>query len=108
MFEKPEFKKNEVPDNQELSREADPEKYRAISEAKSFEELFATIDQLGGIEGSQKFYDASGLKEKIGQVREGKRLFKGITRTGGLREKVFELFAEEIKKSEELEGLGVS
>lgn len=108
MFEKSEFKKSEISDNQGLDKEADLEKYRAISEAKSFEELFMAIDRLGGIQGSQKFYDANGLKEKIDQVRENKKLFSSITRTGGLRGKVLELFTEEIKKLEELEGLGIS
>jgi hypothetical protein len=72
------------------------DKYKAIAEAKNFDQLLAAIDQLGSIEGSSKTYSAEMLKERINKVRDGLGIYiEGITRTGGLRDKVIELFSRD-------------
>lgn len=91
---------------EEFPKQESEDKYKAIADAQSFEELLAAMDQLGGIEGSKaaggKFHSAEDLKERINLARGGSRLFlEGITRTGGLRDKVTELLSKESDKAKE-------
>lgn len=59
--------------------------------AKNFEELYAEIDRVGSVQGSEKFYSAKELKDVIDQVRNLKAGIRSITNTGGLRDRVAEL-----------------
>lgn len=84
------------------------ESKKLIAGAKSFEELYCILDQIGEVPGSQKVYSAARLKEKIEEVKkileqipqdERKEYFHGslldgITRTHGLRDKVRELLSK--------------
>lgn len=68
----------------------------AISEAQTFEDLFAALDEIGELKGS-RVYTAGELKEDIGKVRLVRGLIGKITRAGGLRDKVAELLEKELE-----------
>lgn len=68
-----------------------------ISGAQTFAELYQAIEQTGGLQGSQQFYQPLELKNIIERVRKGELDTSYITRTGGLRSRV-----EDIIKLEEL------
>jgi hypothetical protein len=67
------------------------EQQRMINDAQSFAELYQVIEQIGGLQGSQQFYQPSELKNIIERVRKGELNIYYITRTAGLRSKVEEL-----------------
>lgn len=68
-----------------------------ISGAQTFGELYQAIEQAGGLQGSQQFYQPSELRSIIERVQKGELDTSYITRTGGLRSRV-----EDIIKLEEL------
>jgi len=69
------------------------EKKREITfdEARSFDELYTLIDHMGGVQGSQEFYEPEPLKDLISKVETGKLSIEHITRAKGLRDKVEDL-----------------
>ena len=79
----------------QLEKESTPnsqvERRAMISGAQSFAELYQVIEQTGGIQGSQQFYQPSELKNIIERVRKEELDIYHITRTDGLRSKVEEL-----------------
>jgi uncharacterized protein YukE len=62
-----------------------------IDEAQSFEELYSTIDQMGGLPGSSRHYSAEELKGIIDRVRAGELGLDTVTSTDGLRKTVARL-----------------
>jgi len=72
------------------------ERQISISSAKDFSELFQVIESTGGLQGSEKFYEATELKKIINWVREGKINVKTVTRTEGLRDRVEYLLNQEL------------
>ena len=73
------------------------ERLATISGAQTFAELYQALEQAGGLQGAQQFYQASEIKNIIDRVRKGELDTSYITRTGGLRSRV-----EDIMKLEEL------
>ncbi len=70
----------------------------AIGSTNTFDELFVVLDTIGSLEGSQTRYSAKDLQIIITDVRAGTLDIGGVTRAGGLRDKVSELL---VKESEE-------
>lgn len=66
-----------------------------IKITEDFMELFKSLNQFKGIQGTGKFYKTAELKKIINQVRGGKTDISAITRSEGLREKVEELLNKE-------------
>lgn len=73
----------------------------AIGSVKSWEELEAALDSLGGLEGSRR-YSAAELKSQLAGVRalnlegamgDSAPIFNSLTREGGFRDKARELTA---------------
>ncbi len=73
------------------------ERRATISRAQNFSELYQALEQEGGLQGTQQFYQASEIKNIIDRVRKGELDTSYITRTGGLRSRV-----DDIMKLEEL------
>ena len=63
----------------------------AIQGSKNFIDLFKAIDNIGGLQGSEKFYKVQELKDAINKVRSGEQPIDVVTRTDGLRQRVDEL-----------------
>src|SRR6266481_6848922 len=57
----------------------------AIKSTGSFERLYAVLDEIGSVQGSQELYTSAQLKEKIDRVRSGELGLDYITSTYGLR-----------------------
>jgi len=77
-------------------QEDEAELASSIKKATTFEELTKTLDDIGRIKKTDgTVYSADELIEKIEWVRSGQTFPDVITRTGGLRAKVTELFAIE-------------
>jgi|GEM_PF-1047210 hypothetical protein len=75
------------------------ERRATIDGAQSFAELYQAIEQVGGLQGSQQFYQPSELRNIIERVRKGELDTSYITRTGGLRSRVEDIFRlEELRK----------
>lgn len=77
-----------------------------IRGAKNFNDLYQSLRELGGVNGSQEFYDSQeliGIIELVRKVLEEappnanamKAYLKTVTKTGGLREKVQEFLDDE-------------
>ena len=68
-----------------------------IRDTKNFDELYGVLREVGGIHGSDKFYDSEELIGYIDHYRKfpGDIILSAITRSGNLREKVRELFLSE-------------
>lgn len=64
------------------------ERRGTIGGAQSFAELYQAIEQAGGLQGSQQFYQPVELRNIIERVRKGELDTSYITRTGGLRSRV--------------------
>lgn len=80
-------------ENKEMDKlEQSREKVLAVN---SFDELYRTLDELGGLQGSQSFYSADKLKSLIDGVRSGREVLGRITNTASLRPKVQELLEAE-------------
>ena len=79
------------------------EQRATISGSQNFSELYQALEQAGGLQGTQQFYQASEIKNIIDRVRKGELDTSYITRTGGLRSRV-----EDIMKLEELRKRGVA
>lgn len=75
--------------------EINPEKPN-FEGAKNFEELYAEIDKIGGLQGSTKFYDAEELRKRIEQARKIPPAVESVTNTDGLRDRVIALIQEEL------------
>jgi len=67
-----------------------------IESVGSFQELYKVLDQLGGLRGTRKDYNAEELSKAIGQVIGVKAELNTITRTGGLRKTVKKLLEKEL------------
>jgi hypothetical protein len=59
-----------------------------IKKAKNLNELYSTLNRIGGLTGSKRSYSANELGEIIEQVRMGRTSINDVTRSGGLRRKV--------------------
>ncbi len=70
----------------------------AIGSTNTFDELFVVLDTIGSLEGSQTRYSAKDLQIIITDVRAGTLDIGGVTRAGGLRDKVRELLGKESEK----------
>ena len=70
-----------------------PETIKAdlISQITSFEKLYASLDSIAPIKGSQQVYSAEDLMEVISGVQSGRSDVSFVTSTFGLRQKVSEL-----------------
>jgi len=73
-----------------------PERRTYIYSAESFPELFQAIEHLGGLQGSERFYEAEELKNIINLIREEKVGLQALTRTEGLRDRVKYLLDREL------------
>ena len=62
-----------------------------IESAKTLDELLAHVDASKGLQGTQDYFDKEQLRMIIEEVRDGKLDFDYITRSQGLRQKVFDL-----------------
>lgn len=71
------------------------EKPPTITSARSFDELKRAVNDTDGLQGSQHFFGKAELLEIIEQVRIGKMELNKVTRTGGLRETVRALLAQQ-------------
>lgn len=63
----------------------------SIRAAESFEQLFAYLKTIKGLQGSEEFYTNEELRRRINLVRSGKEPTNVITGAEGLRKKVSEL-----------------
>jgi hypothetical protein len=67
-----------------------------IKSAKNFDELSKHyLVQIGGIQGSSKYYETSELQRLINEVRRGTKTIDYITNATGLRDKVAELLVSD-------------
>ncbi len=73
-------------------------KTKDILSSTSIEELLQKIDESDGIQGSKEYFDKDKLKMIIGMVQEGELGFEYITRSGKLRQKVFDLLNQPEEK----------
>lgn len=71
----------------------------SIDKAQTIDELFGAIEKSEGIQGSSEYFDKDKLKMIIEMVRDGELGYEYITRSGGLRQKVFDIL--NTKKEEE-------
>lgn len=62
-----------------------------FSKCTSLTELYSLLTELGGVQGSDKYFEALKLKQLINELKEGKCTINHITSSGGLRQKVLEL-----------------
>lgn len=69
---------------------------RAIADSKNLDELIIAVRNSGGIQGSGRLYQPDELVELIEGARSTRYALKEITRTAGLRDKVTDLFWEEV------------
>jgi len=98
-FEQPKVEQPKKPEEEKApEQEKQAEKSVGISEAKDFDELYRVLEATGGLQGSQKFYDAAELKETIEKIRGGYSRLNQITRAEGLRDKVSELALKEMEQ----------
>jgi hypothetical protein len=67
----------------------------SIKGAQNFDELFATINRSGGIQGEKEFFEVGQLKNYIERVRGHRDKIGMVTRADGLRKKVYELIQKE-------------
>jgi len=67
----------------------------AIKGTGSFERLYAVLDEIGSVQGSQELYTAAQLKDKIDRVRSGELGLDYITSTFGLRDAVERIMQSE-------------
>lgn len=66
-----------------------------ISNSKTIDELLSFVDKTEGLQGTQEFFDAGQLRMIIEMVRDGGLDITYVTRSGGLRQKVFDLLNNE-------------
>lgn len=69
----------------------------SFNKAESFDDLIVSLDKCKKIPGSSEGWDVAEIKKYIENIRNGKSINK-LTRSCGLREKVNELLAKEIKE----------
>lgn len=62
-----------------------------IESASSIDELLSLVDKSEGLQGSQDYFDREQLRRVIEGVRSGELTIDYVTRSGGLRQKVFDL-----------------
>lgn len=58
------------------------------------DDLYQALGRMGGLQGSQAYYETDQLKELIDQVKQDKLPLHYITSSGGLRKKVAELLGK--------------
>lgn len=66
-------------------------KGRNFTGTDSWGELYQRLDNLDGLQGSQKYYSSGSLKNIVAGVRSGDYPVDAVTRTGGLRKAVIKL-----------------
>ncbi|HXK37728.1 MAG TPA: hypothetical protein VJ579_01530 [Candidatus Paceibacterota bacterium] len=66
-----------------------------LSSAKNFQDLYRELDEVGGIQGSQKSYSSEELRGIITMVREDPTKIDYVTSAGGLRGVVENLIKQE-------------
>jgi hypothetical protein len=71
-----------------------------ISSATTLNELLAHIDASEGLQGSQEYFSKEQLRMIIEEVRDKKLDYDYITRSGGLRQKVFDLLENQPQAEE--------
>jgi hypothetical protein len=99
---------------QEVANEYNETKLKKedIDSAQSIEELISKIEASEGLQGSQEYFDKDTLKMIIEKVQSGELSIDYVTRSGGLRQKVFDLIGQQervdtnIEDTEELEQSG--
>lgn len=70
-----------------------------MSDVKDFTKLDTLIDECGGIQGSEEFFEPTKLKDIVRRVRKKELGINHVTSTLGLRDKVVELMKmDEIRK----------
>ncbi len=62
-----------------------------IAKAKYIDDLLAAIDSSEGLQGSREYFDKGKLRMIVEMVRDGKLGYEYLTRSGGLRQKVFDI-----------------
>ncbi|MFW5853296.1 MAG: hypothetical protein ACOCU8_01485 [Patescibacteria group bacterium] len=98
-----EFKPAEPKTTEDLEKEnqIEVENAEKINQTKSFEELYDVLREIGKIKGTTGVYSATNLITLIENVRSAEKIRDGlfqnntITRTYGIRNKVWELFVAE-------------
>lgn len=93
QFMKAKAKKGKKKEVKEPTKEI--KKKLDFSGVESFEDIFSTIDNNKGIEGTHGHYSPEDIRTIINEVRDRKREITYITRTDGLRKKVMELLKQE-------------
>lgn len=66
-----------------------------IESSKTIDELLSFVDKTEGLQGSQDYFDREQLRRVIEGVRSGELTIDYVTRSGGLRQKVFDLLQNE-------------
>lgn len=81
------LQKDQNENNPEMNRIS-----KKIAAAKSFPELYKVLQEIGSLQGSRKLYSAQDLIQVIERLRNEQAIFREITKTAGLRDKVQELY----------------
>ena len=85
------------------NKNTDLENEKKIKDSKNFGELFYALNDAGNIKGSEKSYSGEELISIINKVRSGELDIDYVTRTHGLREKVFLLMDQEKKDNKKIQ-----
>lgn len=62
-----------------------------FQKAQNWQDLYRIIESLGGLQGSEDYYSAEDLKERVSEVRRGNLPVSVLTRKAGLRKAVIRL-----------------
>jgi len=80
-----------------MNTEAFSDQYAGIKSARTTEELYAAVRALGTVRGPQHFFNESDVKYLVAQYHKGDlSALDRLTDTGGLRDKVKELFIQKV------------
>lgn len=85
----------------DVEKKEEARRQKLIHNARSFDELYEALENIGRIETSQGERTDAFFIDQIDRFREGKINILYITNTAGLREKVLSLSGEESKTAEE-------
>lgn len=88
----PELEKSDLSDKEIEEKQIK----ESINKAANFVELFSALNSIKGIDSSVGFKASQYWKDKINAIRSGQGSFTEITSNMGLRQKVIELFNNEI------------
>lgn len=82
----------QIPGLKEAVERIRESEFTSISQSGNFNELYKTLDNIGGIQGSQDYFPSWELKDIIGRLRRGEEQnFYVVTGSLGLRDAVFKL-----------------